>query len=80
MKNSGQQLANRVEPTTTDVYRPVATLDAEHRSAFAELQAAVMREDEVAMKAAFDKITYIEQRQRTAHQAVRVHALKKVQA
>jgi hypothetical protein len=68
------------ELTTADVYRPVATLDAEHRHAFAELQSAVARGDEVAMKQAFDAITYIEQRQREAHQAVRKHALKKVRA
>lgn len=67
------------EPTTVDVYRPVATLDAEHRHAFAELQSAVARGDEVAMKQAFDTITYIEKRQRDAHQAVRAHALKKAQ-
>jgi len=68
------------EPTTVEVYRPVATLDAEHRRAFAALQSAVARGDEVAMKQAFDTIAYIEQRQRTAHQAVRTHALKKVRS
>lgn len=67
-------------PTTVDVYRPVATLDAEHRSAFAELQRAVAQGDDAAMQAAFDKITYIEQVQRGAHQAVRAHALKKVRS
>lgn len=80
MKNSGQPLAISSEPTTVDVYRPVATLDAEHRHAFAELQSAVAQGDEVAMKQAYDKITYIEQKQRTAHQAVRTHALKKVRS
>jgi len=66
------------EPTTVDVYRPVATLDAEHRSAFRELQDAVNHGDEVAMKQAFDKIAYIELQQRTAHQAVRKHAISRV--
>lgn len=66
--------------TTVDVYRPVATLDAEHRHAFAELQSAVVRGDEAAMKQAFDTIQYIEQRQRAAHQAVRAYALKKVRS
>jgi hypothetical protein len=84
MKSSDQQLANSSEPTTVDVYRPVATLDAEHRLAFKQLQSAVVLGDEAAMKQAFDAITYIEQRQRTAHQAVlehaRMKAAKKVQA
>ena len=66
------------EQTTVEVYRPVATLDAEHRRAFAALQSAVARGDEVAMKQAFDTITYIENRQRDAHQAVREHARRKV--
>jgi hypothetical protein len=65
------------EPTTVDVYRPVATLDAEHRHAFRELQSAVAQGDEVAMKQAFDTIQYIEQRQRETHRAVREHARRK---
>lgn len=68
------------DPTPTQrVYRPIATLDAEHRAAFTEMQGALTRGDQEGMKAAFDRIMLIQAEQEIAHRAAREYIHAKIQ-
>ncbi len=64
--------------TTTLVWKPIADLQKQHQDAILELSAAAGQMNMQAMKAASDKITYIEYRQRLAAVNARKYALSKV--
>ena len=59
------------------LYRPLEDLGIAHQQAFMNLSQAVAKGDEVAMKEAFDAVTYFEQRQREAAVEMRKHLLEK---